>query len=60
MLRAWAVEITGTTGSTSLRRGMFPWTHVHDRPEVAAARARLDEAYRREREVATAALEGLP
>src|SRR5262249_13687796 len=60
MLRAWAAEIIGTTGSKSLRRGMFPWTHVNDRAEMAAARAELDGAYRREREVAKAALEGLP
>jgi tetratricopeptide (TPR) repeat protein len=60
MLRAWATEITGTTGSKSLRRGMFPWTHVADRPEMAEARAQLDEAYRRERETAKAVLEGLP
>jgi TolB-like protein len=60
MLRAWATEITGTTGSKSLRRGMFPWTHVKDRLEMTEARAQLDEAYRREREVAKAALEGLP
>jgi tetratricopeptide (TPR) repeat protein len=60
MLRAWALEITGTTGSKLLRRGMFPWTHVSDRPEVVEARAKLDEAYVREREIAKTALAGLP
>ena len=60
MLRAWALEITGTSGSKLLRRGMFPWTHVSDRPELIAARAQLDEAYAREREIAKTALAGLP
>jgi non-specific serine/threonine protein kinase len=60
MLRAWALEITGTTGSKLLRRGMFPWTHVYDQPEVVEARAKLDDAYARERDIAKTALAGLP
>jgi TolB-like protein len=60
MLRACALEITATTGSKLLRRGIFPWTHVDDRPQVIEARAKLDEAYRREREIAKTALAGLP
>jgi hypothetical protein len=60
LLRAWALEITGTSGSKLLRRGMFPWTHVSDRPEVVEARAKLEEAYAREREIVKTALAGLP
>jgi hypothetical protein len=45
MLRSWAQEITGTTGSKLLRRHMFPWTHVVDHPSVIEAKRALDAAY---------------
>jgi len=45
LLRYWAFEIMGVTGSKTLRRNMFPWTAVHDQPDFVAAHERLDGAY---------------
>jgi hypothetical protein len=45
LLRYWALEVMGDSGSKTLRRNMFPWTLVHDQPVFAAARERLDGAY---------------
>jgi tetratricopeptide (TPR) repeat protein len=54
-LRAWALEITGTTGSKLLRRNMFPWPRVAAAPAVVEARGALERAYATAREqIATA------
>jgi hypothetical protein len=45
LLRYWAFEVMGVTGSKTLRRNMFPWTTVHDQPAFVAARERMDGAY---------------
>jgi hypothetical protein len=39
---------------------IYPWSLVARQPAVAEARERLDAAYARERDVARAALTGLP
>ena len=60
LLRFWALDITGTTGSQLLRRGMFPWTHILAAPAVKDARAELDSAYNRARDEARRLLRVLP
>ena len=45
LLRYWAFEVMGVTGSKTLRRNMFPWTVVHDQAAFVAARERMDGAY---------------
>jgi tetratricopeptide (TPR) repeat protein len=57
MLRSWAQEMTGTTGSQLLRRHMFPWAHVVDHPAVVEAKAALDAAYESARQKIAAALD---
>ena len=55
-LRAWALEITGTTGSKLFRRNMFPWSHVSDAPPIVEARHALERAYATAREQIAASL----
>jgi hypothetical protein len=45
LLRYWAFEAMGVTGSKTLRRNMFPWIAVHDQPSFVAARDRMNAAY---------------
>jgi hypothetical protein len=45
LLRYWAFEIMGVTGSNTLRRNVFPWTAVHDQAVFVGARERMDGAY---------------
>ena len=57
LLRSWAQEVTGTTGSKLLRRHMFPWTHVVDHPAVIQAQAALEAAYAGARQQIAAVLD---
>jgi TolB-like protein len=59
-LRYWAREINGETGSMLLKGRAYPFAGVVDSASIADARARLEAAYVREREVARDALSGLP
>ena len=59
-LRYWALQILVDRGSLMLRGRAYPWTRVVQQPAVVAAKERLDAAYARERDVASAALSGLP
>jgi len=59
-LRYWALQILVERGSLMLRGRVYPWTRVVQQPAVVAAKERLDAAYARERDVASAALSGLP
>src|SRR5262249_20120495 len=45
LLRMWAIEVVGTTGSKLLERPMFPWTRVYDRPEFVEGRRAIADAY---------------
>jgi TolB-like protein len=61
LLRYWAFEVMGVTGSKTLRRNMFPWTAVHDQPVFVAARERLNRAYAATRQKISVLLgEGAP
>jgi hypothetical protein len=59
-LRYWAMEINGETGSMLLKGRAYPFAGVVDSAPIADARARLEAAYVREREVARGVLSGLP
>jgi TolB-like protein len=59
-LRYWAKEINGETGSMLLKGRVYPFAGVVDSAPIADARARLEAAYVRQREVAREALSGLP
>src|SRR5207302_10118474 len=59
-LRAFAQMVQGPTGAMWIDARVYPWSVIARRPEVAAARERLDAAYTREREAARANLSGLP
>ena len=59
-LRYWALQVLVDRGSLVLRGRTYPWTRIIDAPPMIAARHAIDEAYAREREVARAALAGLP
>jgi tetratricopeptide (TPR) repeat protein len=60
MLRAFAQMVTGRSGTMWIDARIYPWSLVARQPAVAEARERLDTAYARERDVARAALTGLP
>jgi len=45
LLRYWAFDVMGVTGSKTLRRNMFPWTAVSGQRSFVAARERMDGAY---------------
>ena len=59
-LRYWAMQINGETGSMLLKGRAYPFAGVVDSGALADARAKLDAAYARERQVARDALSGLP
>jgi TolB-like protein/predicted Ser/Thr protein kinase len=58
-LRYWAMQINGETGRLLLKGRTYPFAGVVDSAAIVAARARLEAAYAREREVARSALSGL-
>jgi TolB-like protein len=60
MLRAFAGDAEGQSGSMWIDPRTYPWSLIARDPIVAEARQRLDAAYGRERDVARAALKGLP
>jgi TolB-like protein len=60
ILRAFAAPVMGQSGTMWIDARMYPWSLIARQPVVAEARARLDAAYARERDVARAALAGLP
>jgi eukaryotic-like serine/threonine-protein kinase len=60
MLRAFARDAAGQTGSMWIDPRTYPWSLIARDPIVAEARQRLDAAYARERETARAVLKGLP
>ena len=60
MLRGFALTVDGQSGSAAIEGGTYPWSLIARDPIVAEAKQRLDAAYAREREVAAAALKGLP
>ena len=60
LLRYWALNVTGQTGSMTLRGRLYPWTNVAEQPPVVDARKALETAYARERDVAKSVLAGLP
>jgi hypothetical protein len=60
MLRAFAAVVTGRSGMMWIDPRTYPWSLIARQPIVAEARARLDAAYSREREIAAAELKGLP
>jgi hypothetical protein len=59
-LRYWAMAINGETGSMLLKGRAYPFAGVVDSAPIVEARARLEAAYVRERQVARDALSGLP
>jgi len=59
LLRSWALGIHGARGGLYLRGRTYPWVDVIDKPAVVAARARLDAAYKVERDEARKVLAGL-
>jgi tetratricopeptide (TPR) repeat protein len=60
LLRFWARDVRGGRGSLYLRGRMYPWTNIADKPSIAAARERLNEAYTLARDEARKVLDGLP
>jgi TolB-like protein len=60
MLRAFAAVVTGRSGTMWIDPRAYPWSLIARQPMVAEARAHLDAAYSREREIAAAELKGLP
>ncbi|MCU1383704.1 MAG: serine/threonine protein kinase [Acidobacteria bacterium] len=60
MLRAFADVVMGRSGTMWIDARLYPWSLIARQPVVAEARERLDAAYTREREIARAALTGLP
>jgi TolB-like protein len=59
-LRAFAEVVSGQAGTDWIDVHVYPWSLIARQPAVAEARERLDAAYTRERDVARAALAGLP
>jgi TolB-like protein len=59
-LRAFAAVVMGQSGAMWVEPRMYPWSLVAAQPRVVAARTQLAAAYAREREIAKAALAGLP
>ena len=59
-VRGWAIDVRGQTGAMALRGQVYPWNKVIDKPPMVAAKQRMDAAYARERDIAKAALDGLP
>jgi hypothetical protein len=60
MLRAFAEIVMGQSGTMWIDARTYPWSLIARQPMVAEARERLDAVYARERDVARAALTGLP
>jgi TolB-like protein len=60
LLRGFAESVQGQSGTMWIDSRLYPWSLVARQPVVAEARERLDAAYTREREIARAALTGLP
>ncbi len=58
-LRYWALSMATERGSIVLRGRMFPWNRIVATPPMIAARAKLDVAYARERDIARSVLAGL-
>jgi hypothetical protein len=60
LLRAFAEVTMGQSGTTWIDAQTYPWSLIARDPRVAQARARVESAYAREREVARSVLAGLP
>jgi hypothetical protein len=59
-LRYWGLPMDGVSGTELLRGRTYPSAGFVDDPAIVAAKARMDAAYAREREVARTVLTGLP
>jgi non-specific serine/threonine protein kinase len=60
MLRSFAEDVTGRSGTMWIDIRTYPWSLIARQPVVAEARERLEAAYARKRDEAKAALSGLP
>jgi TolB-like protein/tRNA A-37 threonylcarbamoyl transferase component Bud32 len=60
VLRSFARGVQGQSGTMWIDPRTYPWSLIARLPLVADARGRLEAAYTREREIARAALNGLP
>ena len=60
VLRTFALGVPGQPGTMWIDPRTYPWSLIARLPPVADARGRLEAAYTREREIARAALNGLP
>jgi hypothetical protein len=58
-LRFWALPIATERGGLVLRGRLFPWNRIVDTPPMLAARATIDAAYARQRDIARSVLAGL-
>jgi tetratricopeptide (TPR) repeat protein len=59
LLRAWALDVRGTTGDMMLREALFPLSRVTEDPAVTAARGDLDRAYTTAREQIATVLDSI-